>query len=56
MTTHPGSFGTRLSAAWRRRDVRLVGWVVLFGAAAVVLGIMRFDLVIQANTPTGGVG
>jgi len=38
----------------RRRDVRIVGWIVLFGAAAVVLGLMRIDLVLQANTPTGG--
>jgi hypothetical protein len=38
----------------RRREFRLVGWVVLIGAAAVALLVMRPDQIFRANTPTGG--
>lgn len=31
-----------------------MGWVVLIGAAAVALGVMRPDQIFLANTPTGG--
>jgi len=54
VTTPSAPIGSKDSKVLRRRDVRIIGWVVLVGAAAVILGLMRFDLVLQANTPTGG--
>ncbi|MCJ7725054.1 MAG: hypothetical protein MUP76_01505 [Acidimicrobiia bacterium] len=54
MTTPTTPIGSRASAALQRRDVRIIGWIVLAGAAAVIIGVMRFDLILRANTPTGG--
>ncbi|MBU1226253.1 MAG: hypothetical protein KJ698_03435 [Actinobacteria bacterium] len=54
MTTPNTPIGSRASIVLRRRDVRIAGWVVLFGAMAAILGWMRVDLALQANTPTGG--
>lgn len=35
-------------------DLRVVGWAILFGAAATILVVMRLDQILLANTPSGG--
>lgn len=55
MTIPSGPNGTRTRASvLRRRDVRLIGWFVLFGAAAAVFFVMQPMKMLAANTPTGG--
>ena len=54
MTTPAGPTTVRPRSDYRYAPVRILGWLVLLGAAAVVLFIMRIDLVLAANTPTGG--
>ena len=53
MTSGPKGTHTRASVL-RRRDVRLIGWAVLFGAAATVFIVMQPMKMLTANTPTGG--
>ncbi|MCB2223893.1 MAG: hypothetical protein KQH83_06915 [Actinobacteria bacterium] len=54
MTTSTSPERNRASALLLRPDLRVIGWLVLAAGTVVVLGIMRFDLILTANTPTGG--